>query len=37
MPGADRTYYVKVELDSTTCTACLKDRSTEIPEFVPVK
>jgi len=37
MPGADKTYYVKVELDATTCTACLKDRSTEIPEFVPVK
>ena len=37
MPGADKTYYVKVELDATTCTACLKDRSTEIPEFAPVK
>ena len=37
MPGADRTYYVKVELDATTCTACLKDRSSEIPDFEPVK
>jgi hypothetical protein len=33
----DKTYYVKVELDATTCTACMKDRSTEIPEFVPVR
>jgi hypothetical protein len=37
IPGTDKTYYVKAELDATTCTACLKDRSTEIPEFVPVK
>jgi hypothetical protein len=36
-PGPDKTYYIKVELDSTTCTACLKDRSTEIPAFTPVK
>jgi len=36
-PGVDTTHYVKVELDSTTCAACLKDRSTEIPEFTPLK
>jgi hypothetical protein len=28
----DTTYFVNVDLDASVCPACLKDRSTEIPD-----
>ena len=31
-PAPDTTHFVNVELDATVCAACLKDRSTEVPD-----